>query len=478
MEHLNEKCGVFGIYSKGSDVARITFFGLFALQHRGQEASGIAATDGTDLRSFRNKGLISTVFTEEEIVRLKGFAAIGHNRYSTSKGNDISHAQPVIIDPVVDDSYKREGIRTSGGLMALSHNGNLPSVADLVSFLSGRNISTDDKSDSELMALAVGLYLHEGKTLGEAVRKCYPLFTGAFSLLVLTKNTLIAVRDKCGIRPLSLGKLNGGYVIASETCSFKTIGAEFLRDVQPGEMVIIDENGLRSEQIVPGEPHFDIFEFVYFARPDSELLGKSVDQVRKNLGIQLAKEYPIKVDAVIPVPDTAIPLAIGFAHTLNLPFEMGLIKNRYIHRTFITPDQHIREQGVKTKLTPLSYLISGKRVVIIDDSIVRGTNSKQIVKMVFDAGASEVHFLVGSPPVRYPDFYGIDTPQQDKLIATTKSIEEMRKFLGATSLSFLSYKGMIEAIGILESQLCTSCFTGEYPIDIRERAKEIRKINF
>ncbi|OGI95455.1 amidophosphoribosyltransferase [Candidatus Nomurabacteria bacterium RIFCSPLOWO2_01_FULL_42_17] len=474
MQDLNEKCGVFGIYSKDRDVSRISFFGLFALQHRGQEASGIAATDGTQLRSFRNRGLISNVFTEEKIKKLKGFAAIGHNRYSTSKGNHVSHAQPVIIDPVIDTSYKGGGIRANDGLLALAHNGNLPSTTALVSFLKSKNIPTmDDQSDSELMAIVIGVYLREGKTLPEAVRLCYPLFTGTFSLLVLTKNTLVAVRDHCGVRPLSLGKLDGGYVISSETCSFKTIGAEFLRDVLPGEMIIIDENGLESMQIAPANQKFDLFEFVYFARPDSNLLGKLVYEVRKKCGEQLAKEHPVKADIVVPVPETAIAAAIGYSNATGIPVEMALMKNRYIHRTFIEPEQHTREAVVKLKLNPLPEMLVGKRVVIIDDSIVRGTTSRQIVRELFNAGAKEVHFLVSSPPVKFPDFYGIDTPKQENLIGANKTIEEIKEFLGVTSLHYLSLEGLIASTGLPEKDFCTSCFTGEYPIDILERKKEV-----
>lgn len=474
MQHLNEKCGVFGIYSKDREVARITFFGLFALQHRGQEASGIAATDGVHLRSFRNKGLISNVFTEEKIKKLQGFAAIGHNRYSTSKGNHVSHAQPVIIEPVLDTSYKGGGIRTNDGLLALAHNGNLPSTTALVSFLSSKKMSTtDDTSDSELMALAIGVYLREGKTLPEAIRACYPLFTGTFSLLVLTQNTLIAVRDQCGIRPLSLGKLDGGYVVASETCAFKTIGAEFLRDVLPGEMVIIGENKIDSVQIAPANQKFDLFEFVYFARPDSNLMGKLVYDVRKKCGAQLAKEHLVQADIIVPVPETAIAAAIGYSNATGIPIEMALIKNRYIHRTFIEPEQHTREAGVKLKLNPLPEMLAGKRVVIIDDSIVRGTTSRQIVRELFGAGAKEVHFLVSSPPVKFPDFYGIDTPKQENLIGSHKSEEEIREFLGATSLHYLSLEGLIASTGLPKKDLCTSCFTGEYPIDISERKKEV-----
>ena len=289
----------------------------------------------------------------------------------------------------------------------------------------------------------------------------------------MTNDSLIAIRDVCGIRPLSLASLNGGFVISSETCAFHPVGAEFVRDINPGEMVVIDKNGMRSEQLATPNPKFDIFEFVYFARPDSQLLGKSVYEVRRNFGSQLSKEYPLRADVVIPVPETAIPVAIGFASESGIPLEMGLTKNRYIHRTFIQPEQHIRDQGVKAKLTPIVEVIKGKRVAVVDDSIVRGTTSKKIVEMLFEAGASEVHFLVSSPPVIFPDFYGIDTPRQKDLIASTKSVAEMRDYLGATSLNFLSYEGMINATGIPEEKFSTSCFTGEYPIDIKERTREI-----
>ena len=293
----------------------------------------------------------------------------------------------------------------------------------------------------------------------------------------MSRDSLIAIRDACGIRPLSLAKLNDGYIIASETCAFHPIAATYVRDVRAGEMLIIDENGVRSEQLAVPDPKLDIFEFVYFARPDSELLGQSVYHVRKRFGAHLAKEHPIEADVVIPVPETAIPAAIGYAQTLGIPFEMALTKNRYIHRTFIQPEQHIREQGVKSKLTPIVESIKGKRVVVFDDSIVRGTTSKQIVAMLFAAGAAEVHFLVASAPVRYPDFYGIDTPRQRELIAARKTVEEMRAYLGATSLRFLSYKGMIAATGIAENQLCTSCFTGIYPIDIGDHVSEIVQLS-
>ncbi|MEK7479702.1 MAG: amidophosphoribosyltransferase [Patescibacteria group bacterium] len=486
MEPLGEKCAVFGVFGRGLDVSRLSFFGLYALQHRGQESAGIATADGETITLHKGMGLVSQIFNDELIGSLKGHIAVGHNRYSTTGGSKVKHAQPMLAagagslqkisyedpHPSLNDSVSLCSAPDDGAI-ALVHNGNLPTTDALSEFLRSKNIDTSEFSDSRMIVEAIGVRMREGLDLTAAIRDVYPLMTGAFSILIMSRDMLVAVRDHCGIRPLSIAKLNSGYVIASETCAFAPIGAEYVRDVAAGEMVIVDEKGMRSEQLAAADPKLDIFEFVYFARPDSELLGKSVYGVRKNFGIQLAKEYPLEADVVIPVPETAIPSAIGYAQALGISFEMGLVKNRYIHRTFITPEQHIREQGVKAKLTPLPEIIGGKRVVIFDDSIVRGTTSRQIVKMVFEAGAKEVHFLVASPPVKFPDFYGIDTPKQSDLIASTKSVEEMREFLGATSLRFLSYEGMIQATGIPEDQFSTSCFSGVYPIDIRERAKEI-----
>ncbi len=486
MELPGEKCAVFGVYGKGLDVARLSFFGLFALQHRGQESAGIAAANGETICVHKGMGLVSQVFNDELIGSLKGHIAVGHNRYSTTGGSKVKHAQPMLAagagalqkmsyedpHPSLNDSVSL----CSGpddGAIALVHNGNLPTTSALSEFLRSKGIDPSEFSDSRMMVEAIGVRMREGLELTSAIKEIYPLMTGAFSILIMSRDSLVAVRDACGIRPLSLAKLNGGYIIASETCAFAPIGAEYVRDIGAGEMVVIDGSGVHSEQVAPPNPKLDIFEFVYFARPDSELLGKSVYEVRRNFGVELAKEYPLKADVVIPVPETAVASGIGYAQTLGLPFEMGLTKNRYIHRTFITPEQHVREQGVKAKLTPIPEVVRGKRVVVFDDSIVRGTTSRQIVKMLFEAGAKEVHFLVASPPVKYPDFYGIDTPKQSDLIAATKTVSEMQEYLGATSLRFLSYEGMIRATGIPEDQFCTSCFTGVYPIDIKERAREI-----
>jgi len=470
MENLSHKCGVFGIYGKNLDVSRLTFYGLFALQHRGQESSGIATADGNHIDCYKNMGLVTQVYNEETIQNLKGHIAIGHNRYSTSEGSHIKHAQPVTID----------------NQLALAHNGNLPSVTALKEFLEAKDISTNDCSDSELMAKALGYYLEHGFSIKEAVTKSYPLFTGAFCLTILTKDSLVAVRDTCGIRPLCMGKIgdpsrqggaeaDNGIVFASESCAFHTVGADFVREVNPGEMVIVTADGIESVQIEPSKTKVDIFEFVYFARPDSNILGKSVYEVRKNFGIQLFKEFPKEVDIVVPVPETAYPMAVGYSKASGIPMEMALVKNRYIHRTFIQPEQHSRDLGVKLKLTPLTEVLKGKKIVVMDDSIVRGTTSRQLVKMLFEAGCKEVHMLISSPPVKYPDFYGIDTPKQEKLIASHKTVEEIRQFLGATSLCFLSLEGMIKSTGLSEDLFCTSCFTGNYPIDLKEKKADVKQ---
>lgn len=459
MEALGEKCGIFGIYGKNLDVSRLTFFGLYALQHRGQESSGIASTNGKSIYCYKHNGLVAQVFNEEIIRSLFGFSAVGHNRYSTSSGGDLRHAQPV---EVPDKSF------------VLVHNGNLPSVVSLEKFLKKEGVSFSGASDSKMVALAIYSLTRKGMSIEKALEKIFPLMTGAFSILIMSKDRLIAIRDRYGIRPLSIGKINGGYVFASETCAFNPIGAKHLNDVNPGEMVVVDRKGIHRKQITKSIQKLDIFEFVYFSRPDSYLLGKLVYDVRKRFGEELAKEYPIDVDVVIPVPETAVPVAIGYSNKAGIPLDMGLVKSRYIHRTFIEPEQHIREQGVKLKLAPLEDIIKGKRVAVVDDSIVRGTTSKQIIKMLFGVGAKEVHMLVSSPPVKFPDFYGIDLPRQEDLIASGRSIEQINKYLGSTSVNFLSYKGMIRATGLKETLFCTSCFTGKYPIDLKERKKEVK----
>lgn len=455
-----EKCGIFGVYGRGMESARLVHSGLWALQHRGQESSGIASSEGVGIRVYKNEGLVSRVYDEEHLALLSGYVAIGHNRYATSGGSGKLHAQPVF---------------TPNGAIALAHNGNLPSTIALEKFLTDQGVEHAGMNDSEMIHAAIEYQVANGDTIPAALKKLFPLFTGVFCLLIMTKDSLMAMRDAKGIRPLSLGKLNGGFVVSSETCALDTVGATFIRDIQPGELVVISDKGVKSYQLAKGEEKLDIFEFVYFARSDSKLLGVRVDTVRKNFGKILARECAIKADVVIPVPDSAISAAIGFSQASGIQFDHGLIKNRYIHRTFIQPAQRLREKAVVLKLNPIPEIIEGKRVILIDDSIVRGTTAKKLVERVRAAGAKEVHLLISSPPVLYPDFYGIDTPRQKDLVAFTMSVKEMTKYIGADSLHFLSYQGLIEATGLPEERFSTSCFTGIYPSDIGERALEVRR---
>jgi amidophosphoribosyltransferase len=463
-DQLKEKCGVFGIIGRnfgdhtGLEAARMTFYGLWALQHRGQESSGIVSSDGTNLHSHAAQGLVATVYREEDLEQLPGHLAIGHNRYSTSGGADDCYNQPFL-----DRKHK----------FALAHNGNLPDTSELEKFLKEHKVDLSDLNDTSMMVAAITCLMDDGLDMVAAIKQAWPLFTGAFSIVAMDANRLVAFRDECGIRPLSIGTIDGGYVVASETCAFDTVGAEFLRDVEPGELVVIDDKELTSEQVVPSNLKLDIFEMVYFARPDSMLIGKRVDLVRQEFGRKMAKEFPIDADVVVPVPDSAIPAAIGYAQTSGIPFEMALIKNRYIHRTFIRPTTQLRERDLKMKLNPVVDLLRDKRVLVVDDSIVRGTTMRHLVSMLFEAGAKEVHLLISCPPVRYPDFYGINTPKQTELMAAYMTVPEMCEAVGATSLHFLSFGGMISATGLTESDFNNSCFNGDYPIPIGKRSQEI-----
>jgi amidophosphoribosyltransferase len=458
---------VFGIIGKkfdtqtGLEAARLTFYGLWALQHRGQESSGIVSSDGRSLHRHAAPGLVATVYREEDLEQLPGHLAIGHNRYSTSGGADECYDQPFF-----DRKHN----------IALAHNGTIPDTTKLETFLKKRNVKMDKLNDTSMMMAAISCYMDDGLTIVEAIKKAWPLFTGAFSIVAMTKDTLVAFRDECGIRPLSIATIDGGYAVASETCAFDTIGATFLRDVRPGELVAISDKGMTSHQVVPDNPKLDIFELVYFARPDSQLCGKRIDGVRKNFGRQMAEEFPIAADVIIPVPDSGVPAALGYSQATGVPFEMGLIKNRYIHRTFIRPTAQLRERDLKMKLNPVIETIKDQRVVLVDDSIVRGTTMRHLVTMVFEAGAKEVHLLITSPPVRYPDFYGINTPKQSELLAAYMTEDEMRNYVGATSLHFLSYDGMIKATGMPKDSFSTSHFDGVYPISIGKRADEIMKL--
>jgi amidophosphoribosyltransferase len=458
-DSLHEKCAVFGTFGIGDEAARTTFYGLWALQHRGQESSGIVSSDGTHFHRHTSAGLVASVYREEDLQQLAGHITIGHNRYSTSGAADNAHSQPVLQ-------------RSSP--VAFAHNGNLPTTKKLETFLGERNIEYAMLNDSEMMAEAIACSMERDElSLEEAVSRTYPLFEGAFSSVAMTKDTLVAFRDACGIRPLSIGRLGDGYVVSSETCAFDTVGATFLRDIRPGELVIIDKDGLRTRQVMPGTVKLDIFEFVYFARPDSVIEGCNVNQVRENMGKELAREWQIDADIIVPVPDSAIPAALGYSQVSGIPFEMALIKNRYIHRTFIRPTAELREQDLKMKLNPLPHILQGKRVVLIDDSIVRGTTTQKIAHMLYEAGAKEVHVLISSPPVRYPDFYGINLPLQEELIAHHMSPEEIGKRLGVDSLHYLSYDGMIQATGKPAEFFSTACFNGVYPISIGGRAAAI-----
>jgi amidophosphoribosyltransferase len=459
VNELHEKCGVFGVWSKNPGAARLVYPGLWALQHRGQESSGIASSDGYKFYSHVGQGLVAQVYGEEYLERLVGNIAIGHNRYSTSKKSENQHFQPIIPG------------RKS---LAFAHNGNLPSTKALEAFLTSKGMPIHDRNDSEMMADAIDYYYARGASLADAVEQAYPLFTGAFSCVVMDKDTLVAFRDSAGLRPLSIGVLVDGFAVSSETCAFETIGAAYLQEIKPGEMVEISAQGIRFHEIVAGTQKLDIFEFIYFARPDSRLLNRSVNEVRRNLGMELARESHVEADVIIPVPDSAIPAAIGYAAQSGVPFDHGLIKNRYIHRTFIRPAQSSRESDVSLKLNPMPEVLMGKRVVVIDDSIVRGTTTRKLVDMLQRAGTKEVHLRISSPPVKFPDFYGIDTPNQQDLIAATKSVEEIREYVGADSLAYLSYDGMIKATGLPEDVFSTSCFTGVYPIDLGERVNEFQ----
>jgi amidophosphoribosyltransferase len=453
MAELHEACGVFGIYAPGEDVARITFFGLYALQHRGQESAGITTGDGKELRTFKAMGLVVQVFNEEELSFLKGHVAIGHTRYSTTGSSKVCNAQPIVVDADL-------------GQLALGHNGNLVNAEGLSAQLVESGERLDTTTDSELIAKAIASApgLDWETRIGQAMHR----FQGAFSLVMASPNTLYAARDPLGVRPLCIGRLKGGWVVASETCALDTVGAEFVREVEPGELVIMNGDGLRSVQVLEGRRRaMCIFEFIYFARPDSEIDGQSVHLARQEMGRHLAREYPVDADIVIPVPDSAIPAATGYAQEAGIPFGEGLIKNRYIGRTFIQPDQRLRQVGVRLKFNPLPRVLEGKRVVVVDDSIVRGTTTPPVISLLRKAGAKEVHMRVCAPPMAYPCYLGVDTARRSELIAANMTVEQIRRHIGADSLGYLSLEGLLDSVGRREEHYCRACFTGSYPIPIQ-----------
>ena len=450
-------CGLFGIRSPERDVARITYFGLFALQHRGQESAGIAVSDQGRLTALRDMGLVTQVFDEQKLRGLHGELAIGHTRYSTTGSSQWWNAQPLV---------QHGSART----VALGHNGNLTNAAELRAQLAADGHRLATTADTEVIA---ALIANDPAPLQQAVRNAMAQLDGAFSIVMLSEGALVAFRDPRGMRPLCLGRLGTDWVVASETCALDLVGAEFEREVRPGELVVVDEQGVGSVQALPQDNGgaLCIFEFFYLARPDSRLAGVEVHGARVRMGERLAEEAPVAADLVLPIPDSGTPAAIGFSRALNIPFSEGLIKNRYVGRTFIEPDQGLREQGIKLKFNPLAE-VKGKRVVAVDDSIVRGNTTRQIVQMLFEAGAAEVHLRISSPPVVGQCYYGIDFADPEELIAAGRTVEEVREHVGATSLAYLSLEGLQASTRRPESQFCRACLTRDYPTAVpREHTK-------
>jgi len=469
-DHFRDECGVFGIYGH-AEASNLTYLGLHALQHRGQESAGIVSSDGEQLHLHRAMGLVQDAFGEQHLAQLPGRVAIGHVRYSTAGGSHIKNAQPLAVD------YAK-------GSLAVCHNGNLTNSDELREELEQRGSIFQSSADTEVLVHLVAM--SQEIAVEDRIAAALARVEGAYSLLFLTEETMVAVRDPMGIRPLCLGILPGqkdAHVVASEPTSFDLIGAEYVRDVEPGEMLVIDSAGLRSHRLTAkAQPHFCVFEYVYFARPDSHFsIGgktRSVYEVRKALGEMLAEEHGVDADVVIPVPDSGVPAAIGYAAARKIPFEMGLIRSHYVGRTFIEPQQSIRHFGVRLKLNPVEPALRGKRVVVIDDSIVRGTTSRKIVKMVRDAGAREVHLRISSPPTQWPCYYGIDTPTRRELIASSHSAAEIARYVTADSLGYLSLQGMIKAVaGSAEGTagFCHACFSGEYAIPFKNTGSSHKK---
>jgi amidophosphoribosyltransferase len=450
-----DECGVFGVYAPGSDVARLAYFALYALQHRGQESAGIATCENGHIMTLRDLGLVSQVFDETKLRALTGSMAVGHVRYSTTGSSAWENAQPVYR------SDRRE--------VALAHNGNLINALELHERLSGRGVGFRSTSDSELIAAM--LSTHEADTLEDALEDVMPQLEGAFSTVVMTNDAVVAFRDGAGLRPLALGQVGDRYCVASESCAFDIIGARFLRDVQPGEMVSLSERGIETRQIVQGDRRaFCVFEHIYFARPDSLLEGNRTQVSRRKMGEILWRQAPVDADVVIAVPDSGNPAAAGYAKASGITRDDGLIKNRYVARTFIQPGQELRKHGLRMKFNPMPEVVSGKRIVVVDDSIVRGNTTRQIVSMLRDAGAAEVHMRISAPPIRYPCHYGIDMSTSEEMVAHNRSVEEVARELGCDSLAYLSLEGVYEAIRSTRETHCDACFTGEYPLDRTDAA--------
>jgi amidophosphoribosyltransferase len=452
-DKLHDECGVFGIFGH-PEAANLSYLGLYALQHRGQESCGIVACDGKNLRAYRGAGLVADVFKHDSVFEgLPGRSAIGHVRYSTAGGSNFNNIQPIMVD------YAR-------GSIAVSHNGNLVNAQDVRNELENSGSIFSTTADTEVLIHL--LAKSQSDLLADRIAEALAAVKGAYSILFLTETRMVAVRDPNGFRPLAIGKLGEGYVVASETCAFDLIEAEFIREVEPGEMIVIDKHGLKSfRPFKEAKPSPCIFEFIYFARPDSTIFGEQVYTVRKELGRQLAREHAVDADVVIAVPDSGVPATIGYAEESGVPFELGLIRNHYVGRTFIEPQQSIRHFGVKLKLNPVREVIEGKRVVVVDDSLVRGTTARKIVKMIRAAGAREVHMRLSSPPTSFPCYYGIDTPSRKELISSSHSIDEIARYITADTLGYLSREGMLKTAGPESGQrgcFCDACFSGDYPV--------------
>ena len=448
---LKEYCGIFGIYGH-PEASNLTYLGLYALQHRGQESAGIVSSDRKFLYVHRDMGLVADVFPEEALKKLKGEMAIGHVRYSTAGISERRNAQPLIF-------------RYSRGAIAVAHNGNLVNAGDLREELEAQGRIFQSDSDTEVIIHLMAI--SQKPTLVERIIEALNQVQGAYSLLFLSEEEIVAVRDPYGFRPLVLGQLKDAQVISSETCALDLIEAEYVREVEPGELILINKDGLHSFNVFPKIRKFCIFELIYFSRPDSEVFGREVYSVRKEMGRQLAREHPVDADMVIPVPDSGMPAAIGYAEESKIPFETGIIRNHYVGRTFIEPEQSIRHFGVKVKLSSLKKFIQGKRVIIIDDSIVRATSCKKIINMIRNSGAKEIHFRVASPPITHPCFFGIDTPTKEELIASKYQVQEIRDFITSDSLGYLSLEGLKSSAQDNGCEFCDACFTGNYPIDYK-----------
>ncbi|TML35156.1 MAG: amidophosphoribosyltransferase [Actinobacteria bacterium] len=455
-EGPRDECGVFGVYAPESDVARLTYFALYALQHRGQESAGIATVDGGEIVATRELGLVAQVFDEPKLRALPGTMAIGHVRYSTTGSSAWENAQPIH--------------RSDRHNVALAHNGNLINAVELHAELRERGVGFRSTSDSEIIAALIST--HEADRVEDAIEDVIPRLEGAFSTVVMSPEGLFGFRDGAGLRPLALGRLGDRYCIASESCAFDIIGAELMREVQPGELVGLGERGIRTSQVVESERQaFCVFEHIYFARPDSQLEGRLTQLSRRKMGEILWREAPVEADLIIAVPDSGNPAANGYAQASGIAKDDGLIKNRYVARTFIQPGQELRRHGLRMKFNPLPEIVGGKRIVVVDDSIVRGNTTRQIIGMLRDAGANEVHLRISAPPIRHPCHYGIDMSTRQEMIAHDRSVEEVARELGADSLAYLSLRGLYEAIGADRSTHCDACFTGDYPLERTDGAR-------